>query len=178
VRGPTQSDAKTATHRKPRSIHIHMKLLVPARQNSTYPAGPFFNLSQELERLFGPRLADTDRSERGGCPTAFTPALELREDADSYQVGVELPGVDKKDVEVTLHDGVLSISGERKQETEAKEGTYVRTERSYGRYQRQVSLPQAVDAGAIKATYKDGVLTITLPKTAEAKPKPINITAE
>ena len=155
-----------------------MRLLVPARQNSAHPAGPFFNLGQELDRLFGPRLDDTDCSSRAGCPAAFTPVLELREDADSYQVGVELPGVDKKDVEVTLHDGVLSISGVRKPETEAKEGTYVRTERSYGRYQRQVSLPHAVDAGAVKAAYKDGVLTITLPKTAEAKPKPINITAE
>ena len=149
-----------------------MKLVIPARQNNGYSVGPFFNLSQELDRLFeSPFTA----AARGGCPPAFAPALELRENQDSYQVSVELPGVDRKDVEVTLHDGVLTISGERKQESEVKEGDYVRTERSYGRFQRQVALPQTVNAETVNAAHKDGVLTVTLPKTAEAKPKQIAI---
>lgn len=151
-----------------------MKLVIPARQNPGYSAGPFFNLSQELDRLLQSPLA---AATRAGSQAAFAPALELRENQDSYQVSVELPGVDRKDVEVTLHDGVLTISGERKQETEGKEGDYVRTERSYGRFQRQVAMPQKVNTEAVKAAHKDGVLTVTLPKTVEAKPKQIVINA-
>ena len=151
-----------------------MKLVIPTRQNSGYSVGPFFNLSHELDRLLESSLAPTTRV---GSQTAFAPALELRENQESYQVSVELPGVDRKDVEVTLHDGVLTISGERKQETEVKEGEYVRTERSYGRFQRQVALPQTVNTEAVKAAHKDGVLTVTLPKTVEAKPKQIVINA-
>ena len=151
-----------------------MKLVIPTRQSNGYSVSPLFNLSQELVRLFeSPFTA----AARGECQTAFAPALELRENQDNYQVSVELPGVDRKDVEVTLHDGVLTISGERKQEAEVKEGDYVRTERTYGRFQRQVALPQAVNSEAIKAAHKDGVLTVTLPKTAEAKPKQIVINA-
>jgi HSP20 family protein len=148
-----------------------MKLLIPNRQNG-YGLNPLLNLGQELDRLFDASLSGP---ASGGYPNSYVPALELRENKDNVYVSVELPGVDKKDVEVTLHDGVLTVSGERKQETEVKEGEYFRTERSYGRFQRQVALAQPVDADAVKAAYKDGVLTITLPKTPEAKPKPITI---
>ena len=150
-----------------------MKLLIPNRQNG-YGLNPLINLGHELDRLFDASLNGQARHE---YQNSYVPALELREDKDNVFVSVELPGVDKKDVEVTLHEGVLTISGERKQETEVKEGEYFRTERSYGRFQRQVALAQPVSADAVKAAYKDGVLTITLPKTPEAKPKPISISA-
>jgi HSP20 family protein len=151
-----------------------MKLLIPTRQNNGYNLSPLVNLSRELDRLFESPFTTGAQNE---YQPVFAPALELRENHDNYQISVEVPGVDKKDVEVTLHDGVLTISGERKQETEVKDGEYVRTERAYGRFQRQVTLPQPVNADAVKAAYKDGVLTITLPKTAEAKPKQIAISA-
>ena len=150
-----------------------MNLLIPTRPNGGHPVNPIYSLSRELDRLFESPYTAATRSE---CQQ-FAPALELRENQDSYQVSVELPGVDRKDVEVTLHDGVLSITGERKQETEVKEDEYVRTERAYGRFQRQVALPQPVNADSVKAAYKDGVLIITLPKSAEARPKPIVISA-
>ncbi len=150
-----------------------MKLLIPNRQNG-YGLNPLLNLGHELDRLFDASLRSPASRE---YQNTYAPALELREDKDNVFVSVELPGVDKKDVEVTLHEGVLTISGERKQETEVKEGEYFRTERSYGRFQRQVALAQPVAADAVKAAYKDGVLTITLPKTPEAKPKPITISA-
>lgn len=123
---------------------------------------------------------DFDRFVEGGAgyhraDDSFAPALELREDADNVVVSVELPGVDRKNVNVTLHDGVLTIAGERRQESEVKEGEYVRTERYYGRFERQVGLTQPVVSDKIKAAYKDGVLTVTLPKAAEAKPKAIDI---
>ena len=149
-----------------------MKLVIPARPNHSYSSSPFFNLSQELDRLFASSNATP---ARGATPAAFAPALELRENQDTYQVSVELPGVERKDVEVTLHEGVLTISGERKPEAEVKEGEFVQTERAYGRFQRQVALPQTVNAETVKAAHKDGVLTVTLPKTIEAKPKQIVI---
>lgn len=149
-----------------------MKLITHSRRGNGYdltPFAPLFNLSRELDRFL------ESPASRGDYQTVFTPAVEVREDKDNYVVSVEVPGVDRKDVEVTLHEGVLTISGERRQESEVKEDEYFRTERYYGRFQRQISLPQPVNADAVKAGYKDGVLTVTLPKSAEAKPKQINI---
>jgi HSP20 family protein len=81
----------------------------------------------------------------------------------------------KEDIDVSLHDGSLSISGERKSEEKVDEGEVYRSERFFGRFQRTVALPAAVDAGKIKAQYQDGVLTVTLPKAEEAKPKQIDV---
>lgn len=133
------------------------------------PLASLLNFSRDFDRLF--------EGSVGLRPVenTFAPALELREDADNVTVSLELPGVDKKDVSVTIHDGVLTISGERRQEKEVKEGEYVRSERYYGRFERQVGLTQPVVSDKVRAAYKDGVLTITLPKAAEAKPKAIDI---
>ena len=103
------------------------------------------------------------------------PVAELRETKDSVSVSLELPGVNRKDVSITFHDGVLAVAGERRQETEVKEGESFRTERSYGRFERQVELAAPVDAEKISAAFKDGVLTVTLPKRADARPKQIDI---
>jgi len=144
------------------------------RRTPSYAASPLaslLNLSRDIDRIFEGSV---------GLPSVedgFTPALELREDADNVTVSVELPGVDRKDVNVSIHDGVLTVSGERKQEREVREGEYVRTERRYGRFERQLGLTQPVVGDQVKASYKDGVLTITLPKAAEAKPKTIDIAA-
>jgi HSP20 family protein len=136
---------------------------------SISPLASLLSFSRDFDRLVEgtPELRRTEES--------FVPVLELREDGDRVTVSVELAGVDKKDVSVTLHDGVLTIAGERKQEKEVQEGEYVRTERYYGRFERQVGLTQPVVSDQIKAAYKDGVLTITLPKAAEARPKAIDI---
>ncbi|HAB19246.1 MAG TPA: Hsp20/alpha crystallin family protein [Verrucomicrobiota bacterium] len=147
------------------------------RRSAGYPVSPLaslLNLGRDFDRLFEAPFAAVSRE---GLQTAFAPAIELREDADNVSVSVELPGVDKKDVSVTIHDGVLTISGERKQEREVTEDQQVRSERYYGRFERQVGLTQPVVGDKVKAVYKDGVLTITLPKAAEAKPKSIDITA-
>lgn len=142
------------------------------RRSPSYNPSPLASLlgfSRDFDRLF------EGNSGLHRADDTFAPALELKEDADHVTVSVELPGVDRKDVSVTLHDGVLTIAGERKQESEAKEGEYVRTERSYGRFERQVGLTQPVVSDQIKAAYKDGVLTVTLPKADEAKPRAIDI---
>ena len=148
---------------------------VPVRRNQTYPVSPFatlLNLGRDFDRLLESPFAALGRE---GLQTAFAPALEVREDADNITVTAELPGVEKKDVNVTFHDGVLTISGERKQEREVKEGEYLRSERYYGRFERQVGVSTPIEADKIKAACKDGVLMVTLPKSALAKPKTIDI---
>ena len=105
----------------------------------------------------------------------WTPALDIYEDKDKYVAKAELPGMRKEDIDVSLEGNTLTISGERKQEEEKKEGDTYRSERYFGRFQRTVTLPAAVDANKIQAIYKDGVLTVTVPKTEEAKPKQIEV---
>ena len=144
-------------------------------RRSTYPVSPFasfLNLGREFDRIFETPFAALNRE---GIQAAFAPALEVREDQDYVTVSVELPGVDRKEVSVSYHDGVLSVSGERKQESEVKENEVVRSERYYGRFERQVAIASPVDADKVKAAFKDGVLTVTLPKSAAAKPKTIDI---
>ena len=105
--------------------------------------------------------------------SGWTPALDLYQDSDNVTAVVELPGMRKEDIEISLHNGTLSISGERKDETD-KEGA-TRTERFYGKFRRSVTLPAQVDPNKVTASYKDGILTVTLPKAEEAKPKQIQI---
>ena len=99
----------------------------------------------------------------------------MHEDKDSYTVRIEVPGLRREDIEVSLQDGSLTIAGERKVET-IKEGTEVhRQERCYGKFSRVLTLPATVAADHVKAAYKDGILTVTLPKAEEAKPRQINV---
>jgi HSP20 family protein len=121
------------------------------------------DLQNEFERLLESPL------------TAWSPALDVHEDKDSFVIRAELPGLKREDIEVSLQDGALVISGERKAE-KAEEGVEVhRQERYYGKFQRALTLPEPVAADKVKADYRDGVLTITLPKTEEAKPKKIDV---
>jgi HSP20 family protein len=125
--------------------------------------GRLSNLQDELDRLFESPL------------TGWAPALDVHEDKDSFVVRTELPGLKREDIEVSLHDGALVISGERKVE-KLEAGVEVhRQERYYGKFERALTLPTPVAADKIKAQYKDGVLTVTLPKVEEAKPKQIDI---
>jgi HSP20 family protein len=107
--------------------------------------------------------------------SGWTPAMDVYEDRENFYVKAELPGMKKEDINISLHNGALSISGERKSETTHEDSASHRTERFFGRFQRSVSLPSAVAADKVKAQYKDGVLTVTLPKTEEAKPKQIDV---
>jgi HSP20 family protein len=125
--------------------------------------GRLTNLQDELDRLFESPLR------------AWAPVLDVREDADSFVIRAELPGLKREDIEVSLQDGALVISGERKVE-EKQEGVEIhRQERFYGKFQRALTLPELVAADKVKAQYKDGILTVTLPKTEEAKPKQIDV---
>ena len=93
-------------------------------------------------------------------------------------IKAEIPGVDKKDINIEVKDGILHLSGERKEEKEVKEENYHRKERFHGTFRRSFTLPAHINAEKVKAKFKDGLLKITLPKTEEAKPKKINVDVE
>ena len=106
--------------------------------------------------------------------SGWTPALDLYQNNDNIVAVVELPGMRKEDIEISLQDGTLIISGERKEERTEENGA-TRTERATGKFRRSITLPTRVDVNKVSATYKDGILTVTLPKAEEAKPKQIQI---
>lgn len=116
-------------------------------------------------------------SDQGNGLT-WNPVLDLHEDADKFTVTVELPGMKKEDFEIAFQDGQLRISGEKKTETESKEKTTYRSERFYGRFERVIDLPSEVDGSKVDAGYKDGILSITLPKAETSKPKKIDVKVE
>ena len=110
-------------------------------------------------------------------PASFLPAIDVSENDAHYAITVELPGGKKDDVQVELHDGVLTIRGEKKSEREEKKEQRRYVERSYGSFSRSFRLPVNADAARLEASFKDGVLSITIPKTEEAKPRSIAVKA-
>jgi len=144
------------------------------RPDVTWPTfGRLSNLRDEIDRLFEAPLAEWTHASQ--LLSGWTPALDVYEDKDNLIVKAELPGMKREDIDVSLHDGSLSISGERKYQEKHSEAEVYRSERFFGRFQRTVTLPTPVAADKVKAQYKDGILTITLPKTEEAKPKHIDV---
>ena len=105
----------------------------------------------------------------------WSPAVDIQETEKEYAIKAELPDVKREDVKIEMLEGVLTISGERKQEKEEKGKTFHKMERSFGKFVRQFELPVEVDATKIEAQFKDGMLNVHLPKTAVAKPKPIEV---
>ena len=134
------------------------------------------NLRDELDSLFElPFWSNFQRQTQ--LFSGWSPALDIYQNNDNVIARVELPGMRKEDIEISLHDGMLTISGERK--AESSEGDKAeRTERYVGKFRRSVSLPAQVDAGKVSANYRDGILTVTLPKAEEAKPKQIQVNVE
>jgi HSP20 family protein len=103
------------------------------------------------------------------------PAFDITENEKEYVISGEIPGIDPKDLEVTLTDGILSIKGEKKQESEEKEENYHRIERHYGSFQRSFRLPKNIQRDELDANYKDGILRLTLPKSKESEVKNIEV---
>jgi HSP20 family protein len=140
-------------------------------------------LRDEVDSLFNlafGRLLGSPGDVDGGTQflEGWVPAVDLYEDKDNLVVRAEVPGMKKEDIEISLHDGYLTLSGERKQEQKYESAEAYRSERFLGRFQRTINLPCQVDADKIKATYTDGVLTVTLPKAEEAKPKQIQVSVK
>ena len=140
---------------------------------------PFRDLStlqDRMDRLFGDTLARF-RSTFGEPVegVGWLPAVDTVETEESIMLKADLPGIDPKDVEVEVENGTLTLRGERRQEKDVKEENYRRIERSYGSFVRSFTLPNTVDTEKIQAEYRSGVLELTLPKRAEAKPKQIKV---
>jgi len=146
----------------------------PEREISTWsPFRDLVNMQREVGRLFDGLFADFDGD--GNSLTPWSPRADVAENNDAYVIKAELPGVNKNDVKITVRENILTIKGEKKQEKEEKDHNFHRVERSYGSFERSFSLPTGVKSDKIDAAYKDGVLTMTLPKAEEAKPKEIEV---
>jgi HSP20 family protein len=136
-----------------------------------------FNLLNQLQREVK-RLLDTGRSgdeEAGNLLADWAPAVDIKEEPNQFVIHADLPGVDIKDIEVTLEHGVLSLRGQRTAEKQEETGQYRRVERMRGTFLRRFSLPDVADADKVAAKCKDGVLEVIVPKTKAAQPRRIAI---
>lgn len=130
---------------------------------------PLQSLQQEINRAFDTFWNRFDRSFAPGFLASGAPRTDVSESDDAVEVSIELPGMDEKDIDVSLSNDVLTIRGEKKEEKEEKRKGYYLSERTFGVIQRSIPLPPGVDAEKVEATFRKGVLTVTLPKTAEAR---------
>ena len=139
---------------------------------------PFLELedvSKHLNRIFGRTPARIEPDRELLTMADWTPSVDITETDTAYMIKGEIPGVDKENVKVTIEDGMVTISGERKQEKEEKDKKFHRIERSYGSFMRSFRLPDNVDESAVKAEFKDGMINVTLPKSGKTKAKLINV---
>jgi HSP20 family protein len=154
------------------------KTTVPAaRPRRADAISPMSWLRNEIDRLFDD-VGRPSRSAFSFTLPAAPPALEMVDEDKAYRLTAELPGLGEKDVDISLADGVVTISGEKKEEKDEKDKGYVLSERRYGAFRRQIGLPSDVDPDGIKAAFKDGVLTITLPKDEKARTRARKIEIE
>lgn len=144
---------------------------VPTRYEEEHP---FSVLQKEMNRLFDDFFRGFDVAPFGTVGErlkTFSPSVDVKEDDKEISVKAELPGMDEKDVEVFLTENTLTLKGEKQEEKEDKGKDYYHMERSYGSFNRVIPLPKGIDTKKVKATFKNGVLTVKLPKTEEAKEK-------
>lgn len=137
-----------------------------------HPAAEFENVQRNIDQLFDHIKSDSFEEE---AYKTFMPAVDILERENDFNIKVELPGVEKSDVKITVQNDVLTIRGEKKKVSEKKEENYTRTERSYGIFQRSFTLPASVTSEKIEASYDNGVLSVTIPKLEEAKPQEIEV---
>jgi len=148
--------------------------IVKWNRDSLDPFRELNRIQDEINRIFNfPRIQETE----GIFDRAFSPAIDVVENADNYTVRCDLPGVDQKNLRVSVEGDVLTIKGEKKYEKKEKDkdARYYRNELWEGSFQRTLSLPAGVDANKVDAELKDGVLTVTLPKKEEHKPRQITV---
>jgi HSP20 family protein len=128
---------------------------------------------EPFSRLFDTFFGDLPSEDVGS--RSWVPPVDIQETGDGYRLQAELPGLTKDDIQITLENNVLRLSGERKFEKDAQKEGYHRIERTYGSFARSFALPQQVNGEAVQAAFENGVLTITVPKAETAKPRKISI---
>ena len=149
---------------------MKLKSLLPWRERTELEQHPFYGLQRDINRMFDDFWKDFDFPLNVRNGYHFKPDVDIVENDAAYVVTAELPGLKPEDVHLTVTDGMLNIKGEKKQEVEEKKENYYRMERSYGTFARVIPLPaEAIVEDKIVATFKDGILTITIPKLPEAK---------
>ena len=132
-------------------------------------------LQEQVNRLFEstfPRRADNS------ALTTWAPAVDIYETENELVLKADLPAIDEKDLDIRIENNTLTVRGERKFEKQVNEDSYLRVERSYGSFSRSFSLPNTINTEAIRAEYKNGVLTVQMPKRAESKPKQVKVNVE
>lgn len=133
------------------------------------------DMSARLNRLFGRPLAPGTAGDDGVFFADWTPAVDVQETDTEYLLKADLPDVKKEEVKVDVKDRILTVEGERKQEKEQQGKKFHRIERSYGKFVRRLALPAEVDDQKVAAEFKDGVLTVHLPKSPAAKPRAVEV---
>jgi len=139
------------------------------------PVQDILSFENEIGRLFQDLAA---RGQEGEAPSVWAPRVDIEEDKESYTVKAELPGMKLEDIKITFADGQLAIRGEKRREVESSDKTYHRVERVYGSFERAFTLTKAVAAEKVEAIYRDGVLSVRIPKAEEAKAREIQIKVE
>lgn len=136
---------------------------------------PFAGMDEAFNRLLGPAARWNLPENRGGARFEWAPSVDISETGKEYLIRAELPAVKKEDLQITFEDGLLTVSGERKQRQEDSGEKFHRVESFYGKFSRTFTLPESVNAAAINAESKDGVVTIHVPKMKTEPRKPIEI---
>jgi HSP20 family protein len=146
----------------------------PRRESAAFPSD-VLSMQREINKMFDTFFRGGMMEEGDLATASWAPAVDIAEHDNEYLVKLELPGVNKDDVKITMQENILIVRGEKKQEKESKDSNYRRVERSFGSFQRSFTLPTTVKSDKIEASYKDGILSITLPKAEEAKRKQIEV---
>jgi HSP20 family protein len=152
---------------------MNMKDLVPwSRERRNVPVrqeedNPFYSLQRSINQVFDNFLFEGFGRSPFSLLTSFSPRLDVSETDKEFHITAELPGMDEKDVEISLSDNFLTLKGEKKDENQQKRKDYYRMERSYGMFERTIPIPEGIDSNKVEASFKKGLLTVTLPKTAE-----------
>lgn len=142
---------------------------------TTTPSHEFTSLGNRINRMLNDVFAGSDWQYPDTAVASWAPPVDVLEEKDGIRILAELPGVKPEDVQIAIENNVLTIKGAKQQQTEEKTEQVRRYERTYGAFARTFTLPTTVDAANIKATYENGVLTVTLPKVEQAKPRQIQI---
>lgn len=156
---------------------------IPSQSGNTNEH-PLLNLQRDIDQIFDNFFQGFSQpslyGRNAGINAMASPKINIAETNDTYQITAELPGVTENDVDVSLSQGVLTIKGEKKEEKEEKERNFHRIESSYGAFQRSIALPENADADNVNATFRNGILSITVRKnaTAQAETKKIPINTE
>ena len=176
--GGRQAQERRFRQQHPPAMNSLMKLN-PLRSSVWDPFPNFGELENRLQRALGIPLTTKNGGEKEAMTVAqWSPLVDITEDEKEYLIKAELPEVKKEDVKVTVENGVMTLSGERKFEKEEKNKKYHRVERSYGSFMRSFTLPEGTSGDKVTADFKDGVLKVHLPKDEKVKPKAVEVNVQ